>query len=36
MPWEGGPAANRDQPPGVAFHILDEDRRLTTHFRAVV
>ncbi|WP_435107018.1 metallophosphoesterase [Nocardiopsis synnemataformans] len=36
MPWEGEPAANRDQPPGVAFHILDEDQRLTTHFRAVV
>ncbi|MEE2036906.1 metallophosphoesterase [Nocardiopsis sp. CT-R113] len=36
MPWEGEPVANRDQPPGVAFHVLDEDHRLTTHFRAVV
>ncbi|WP_017568920.1 metallophosphoesterase [Nocardiopsis halotolerans] len=36
MPWEGEPVANRDQPPGVAFHLLDEDHRLTTHFRAVV
>lgn len=36
MPWEGEPAADRDQPPGVAFHILGEDHRLTTHFRAVV
>ncbi|WP_159945385.1 MULTISPECIES: metallophosphoesterase [unclassified Nocardiopsis] len=36
MPWEGEPAANRDQPPGVAFHVLGEDHRLTTHFRAVV
>ncbi|WP_150239896.1 metallophosphoesterase [Nocardiopsis quinghaiensis] len=36
MPWEGEPVANRDQPPGVAFHVLEEDHRLTTHFRAVV
>lgn len=36
MPWEGEPAANRDQPPGVAFHVMGEDGRLTTHFRAVV
>ncbi|GAA1442771.1 metallophosphoesterase [Nocardiopsis tropica] len=36
MPWEGEPAFNRDQPPGVAFHVLEEDHRLTTHFRAVV
>lgn len=24
-----------DEPPGVAFHILDDDGRLTTHFRSV-
>ncbi|MFD6948489.1 metallophosphoesterase [Nocardiopsis sp. TSRI0078] len=36
MPWEGEPVADRDQPPGVAFHVLEEDHRLTTHFRAVV
>ncbi|MFF8472393.1 metallophosphoesterase [Streptomyces sp. NPDC015414] len=34
LPWETGtPVA--DQPPGVAFHVLDEERRLTTHFRVV-
>ncbi|MGJ7420404.1 metallophosphoesterase [Streptomyces cinereoruber] len=36
MPWEGDAAADRDQPPGLAFHILDEDRRLTTHYRVVL
>ncbi|MFD6100591.1 metallophosphoesterase [Nocardiopsis flavescens] len=36
MPWEGEPVADREQPPGVAFHILDEHQRLTTHFRAVM
>ena len=36
MPWEGEPAAHHDQPPGVAFHVLGPDHRLTTHFRAVV
>ncbi len=24
-----------DQPPGVAFHVLDDDGRVTTHYRAV-
>ncbi|MFB6904322.1 metallophosphoesterase [Streptomyces bacillaris] len=36
MPWEGDRPADRDQPPGLAFHILGEDRRLTTHFRTVL
>lgn len=36
MPWEGAEPADRDQPPGVAFHVLGEDRRLTTHFRVVL
>lgn len=36
LPWEGDRPADRDQPPGLAFHILDEDRRLTTHFRVVL
>ncbi|MGC5530104.1 metallophosphoesterase [Streptomyces sp. SR-10] len=35
MPWEGASPADRDQPPGLAFHVLGEDRRLTTHFRVV-
>ncbi|MEU3224805.1 metallophosphoesterase [Streptomyces sp. NPDC006976] len=36
MPWEGDEAADRDQPPGLAFHVLDDDRRLTTHYRVVL
>ena len=36
MPWEGDRPADRDQPPGLAFHVLDDDRRLTTHYRVVL
>ncbi|WP_329581228.1 metallophosphoesterase [Kitasatospora sp. NBC_01250] len=35
LPWEGTEAADREQPPGIAFHVLDDQRRLTTHFRVV-
>ena len=33
MPWEAGSHHNWDQPPGVAFHVV-EDSRITTHFRS--
>ncbi|WP_299540073.1 metallophosphoesterase [uncultured Streptomyces sp.] len=36
MPWEGDAPADRDQPPALAFHVLDDDHRLTTHFRVVI
>jgi 3',5'-cyclic AMP phosphodiesterase CpdA len=36
LPWEGDDFADRAQPPGLAFHVLDDDRRLTTHFRNVL
>ncbi|MCG8965296.1 MULTISPECIES: metallophosphoesterase [Streptomyces] len=36
MPWEGDLPADRDQPPGLAFHVLGDDRRLTTHYRVVL
>ncbi|MFG2295552.1 phosphodiesterase [Streptomyces sp. NPDC048603] len=36
LPWEGDRPADREQPPGLAFHVLGEDRRLTTHFRVVL
>ncbi|WP_330294313.1 metallophosphoesterase [Streptomyces sp. NBC_00503] len=36
MPWEGDEPADRDQPPGLAFHILGDDGRLTTHYRVVL
>ncbi|MFF0741501.1 metallophosphoesterase [Streptomyces sp. NPDC004111] len=35
LPWEGEEAADREQPPGLAFHVLDDEHRLTTHFRVV-
>ncbi|TQF04713.1 phosphodiesterase [Kitasatospora acidiphila] len=41
LPWEGDQAADRAQPPALAFHVfdkehgLDEQHRLTTHFRVV-
>ncbi|MFE9427128.1 metallophosphoesterase [Kitasatospora sp. NPDC006697] len=41
LPWEGEHPADREQPPGLAFHVLARDEpagphRLTTHFRAVL
>jgi 3',5'-cyclic-AMP phosphodiesterase len=36
LPWEGDDIVDADQPPGVAFHVLDEEHRLTTHYRVVV
>ncbi|MFJ2738701.1 metallophosphoesterase [Streptomyces sp. NPDC087440] len=36
LPWEGEEAADREQPPGLAFHILDDEGRLTTHYRVVL
>jgi hypothetical protein len=34
LPWEGAGAVDESLPPGLAFHILDDDR-LTTHYRVV-
>jgi 3',5'-cyclic AMP phosphodiesterase CpdA len=36
MPWEGDTIVDRTQPPGIAYHVLDDNRRLTTHYRVVV
>ena len=37
LPWEGeGPLVSLTAPPGVAFHVLDDAGRLTTHYRVVV
>ncbi|MGW6983689.1 metallophosphoesterase [Streptomyces sp. NPDC054932] len=43
LPWEGetGPAGpsehvHLDEPPAVAFHLIGDDGRLTTHYRVVV
>ncbi|MGW6060716.1 metallophosphoesterase [Streptomyces sp. NPDC055189] len=35
LPWEGDEPADREQPPGLAFHVLDDDHRLTTHYRVL-
>lgn len=35
LPWESGPVLDYDLPPAVAFHVLDDDERLTTHYRVV-
>lgn len=35
LPWEGEQVADREAPVGLAFHVLDDERRLTTHFRTV-
>lgn len=36
MPWEAGEGfTDRAAPPGVAFHVVDEDGGVTTHFRVV-
>ncbi|WP_433461565.1 phosphodiesterase [Spirillospora sp. CA-128828] len=35
LPWQGGDIADYDAPPGMAFHLLDDDGRLTTHYRTV-
>ena len=35
LPWESDQPVTMDLPPALAFHILDDDRRLTTHYRFV-
>jgi 3',5'-cyclic-AMP phosphodiesterase len=35
LPWERGSLVDLAAPPAVAFHVLGNDGRLTTHYRAV-
>jgi Icc protein len=35
LPWETDKIVDVDLPPAIAFHILDDDRRLTTHYRVI-
>jgi Icc protein len=35
LPWEHGDVSDHQLPPAIAFRILDDDRRLTTHHRMV-
>ncbi|WP_217167483.1 metallophosphoesterase [Streptomyces sp. AC512_CC834] len=36
LPWEGEQLADRDAPVGLAYHVLDDAGRLTSHFRTVM
>ncbi|MFC5751186.1 metallophosphoesterase [Actinomadura rugatobispora] len=36
FPWRHGDLVDHGAPPSVALHVLGEDRRLVTHYRAVV
>jgi 3',5'-cyclic-AMP phosphodiesterase len=33
LPWEHGDVVDYQLPPAIAFHVLDDDLRLTTHYR---
>jgi len=35
MPFEGDAIVDLRLPPMIAFHLLDDDRRLTTHYRVI-
>jgi Icc protein len=35
LPWEHGEVLDEKLPPAIAFHVLDDDRRLTTHYRVI-
>ncbi|MFT3901386.1 MAG: metallophosphoesterase [Gordonia sp. (in: high G+C Gram-positive bacteria)] len=35
LPFEGTEVVNKNQPAGVAFHLVDDDGRVITHFRAI-
>jgi hypothetical protein len=35
LPWESDKLVSYELPPAVAFHVLDDQRRLTTHYRVV-
>ncbi|HEY2042065.1 MAG TPA: metallophosphoesterase [Jatrophihabitans sp.] len=36
LPWESKQVVDYRPPPAVAFHILDDEGRLTTHYRPVL
>jgi 3',5'-cyclic-AMP phosphodiesterase len=35
LPWEHGDLFDRAAPPTIAFHVLDDEARLTTHYRVI-
>jgi 3',5'-cyclic AMP phosphodiesterase CpdA len=36
LPWEGRQSVYLDQPPALAFHVIDDQHRITTHYRSVM
>jgi len=36
LPWEGERPVHLDHPPSLAFHVIDDQHRITTHYRCVV
>jgi 3',5'-cyclic AMP phosphodiesterase CpdA len=36
LPWEGEDIVDAEPPAALAFHVLDDERRLITHFRMVL
>jgi Icc protein len=35
LPWEPRDTVDYSLPPAIAFHVLDDERRLTTHYRVL-
>jgi len=35
LPWEGAGGLDESMPPAIAFHVLGDDGRLTTHYRVL-
>ena len=35
LPWEGAGGVGESLPPAIACHILDDEGRLTTHYRVI-
>ena len=35
LPWEERDSAGFQAPPAVAYHVLGDDGRLTTHYRPI-
>lgn len=36
LPWETADIVDYARPPAIAYHLLDEDGRVTTHYRLIV
>jgi 3',5'-cyclic AMP phosphodiesterase CpdA len=36
LPWEGAGDIDESMPPAIAFHVLGDDGRLTTHYRVIL